>query len=155
MNYSAKLTYEDGAVLVEFPDCPGCVTEGDDRKHAEQQAREALEGWLETQLQEGELPPRPSYRGGSLKVEVAAALSLKLLLRWARDTAGLTQTALAKKLGVSQQMIAKLEHPDYETKLSTAEKVFEALGETLVLESSASAPRRRKPSVATTRTHAR
>jgi DNA-binding XRE family transcriptional regulator len=92
------------------------------------QAREALIGWLETHLQEGKVPPRPAFKGKGIAVGIPAALGLKLQFRWARVDAGLTQAQLAKRLGVSQQMIAKLEHPDYEPSLSKAEVVATALG---------------------------
>lgn len=131
MEYIAKTEIEDGTVLVSFPDCPGCQTEGDNMEDAGVQAEAALTGWLETHLQEGELPPRPAYKGKGLAVRVPAALGLKLQLRWARGDAGLSQAQLAKRLGVSQQMIGKLEHPDYEPSITRLEQAVKALGGTL------------------------
>ncbi len=128
MEYIAKTEIEDGTVLVSFPDCAGCQTEGANLEDARVQAEEALTGWLETHLQEGKLPPRPAFRGRGLAVGVPASLGMKLQLRWARADAGLTQTELAKRLGVSQQQIAKLEHPDYEPSVSKMELAAKALG---------------------------
>ncbi len=157
MEYIARIETEGTTVLVSFPDCPGCLTEGDSMEEALASAHEALAGWLETQLQEGDLPPRPSFSGKGVAISVPAALGLKLELRWARAEAGLTQTELAKRIGVTQQMIAKLEHPDYEPSLSKVELVAHALGLDLKVAMVAhpvrkSAPQRKKTEA---RAHAR
>lgn len=131
MNYIGKIEKEGGATLVSFPDAPGCQTFGDTPEEARAMAKEAIEGWLETQLGVGRLPPRPKYAGPGMTVHLAPELALKLELRWARDEAGLTQTQLAKRVGVTQQRIAALENPDAEVKLSTAARVLEALGRSL------------------------
>ena len=131
MVYIARIETEGDAVLVSFPDCPGCQTFGENMDQALASAHEALAGWLETQLQEGDLPPRPAFRGDGVAVRVPAALGLKLQLRWARADAGLSQSQLAKRLGVTQQMIGKLEHPDYEPSITRLEEAVKALGGTL------------------------
>jgi transcriptional regulator with XRE-family HTH domain len=51
-----------------------------------------------------------------------------LQLRWARADQGLSQTDVAKRARVSQQAIAKLEHPDGNPTLGTIQKVAAALG---------------------------
>lgn len=134
MEYVAKTETEDGTVLVSFPDCPGCQTEGENLEDARVQAQEALVGWLETHLQEGLVPPRPKFPGKGIHVPVPLVLGLKLQLRWARADAGLSQSQFAKKLGVSQQMIAKLEHPDYEPGITRLEEAVRALGGSLRFE---------------------
>lgn len=42
------LPAEEGGYTVEFPQLPGCVSEGDTFEEAMTNAREALSGWLET-----------------------------------------------------------------------------------------------------------
>jgi DNA-binding XRE family transcriptional regulator/predicted RNase H-like HicB family nuclease len=135
MRYAAVLSKEKQAALAEFPDCPGCQTFADPGEDIAVLAGEALEGWLEAHLAEGEVPPRPSVRAPKvpagaqvLWVEVPARLAIKLYLRWARQEAGLSQTEVAKRAGVSQQMISKLEDPDHNPTLETLEKVAQALG---------------------------
>jgi predicted RNase H-like HicB family nuclease len=62
MNYCAEITYEGRFVLAEFPDCPGCQTfveVGEDFLAA---ATEALNVWLESLLDHGEVPPMPRYQ---------------------------------------------------------------------------------------------
>ena len=132
MKYVATLEKEGRYVLAFFPDCPGCQTQADPGEDIAVQAAEALEGWLESTLAGGELPPRPSKRApkgtNAIWVEVPPRLAVKLELRWARAAARLTQAQLARRAGVSQPMIAKLEHPDYNPTIATLEKVAAALG---------------------------
>ncbi len=127
MRYFANITKDDnGSWLVDFPDCPGCVTFGDTREEAIELAQEALEGWLEANLIHGSVPPRPKRHIGALVV-VPPRLALSLQLRWLRDEQKLTQAELARKLGVSQQAIAKLEKPDSNPTIGTVIDMVEAL----------------------------
>lgn len=54
-------------------------------------------------------------------------MAAALQIRWARYDAGLSQGELGKRVGVSQQQIAKLENPDKNPSLETLEKVARAL----------------------------
>lgn len=145
MRYPARITREDGSFVVVFPDCPGCQTQTNRESELLATAQEALEGWIETGLQEGDAIPRPRRKAQAprgarvLWVPIAAQLAVKLSLRWARQEAGLTQAGLARRAGVSQQQIAKLEDPDSNPTIETLEKVARALGRRLevALEGSA------------------
>lgn len=55
------------------------------------------------------------------------------LLRDARDRAGLTQAELARRLGVSQAAVAKLERPQANHTITTLESVLRRTGRQLVL----------------------
>jgi putative transcriptional regulator len=133
MHYVAYISREGRNTLAEFPDCPGCQTFSDGEDLAER-AREALEGWLEAHLVDGQVPPRPVEHTGApagkavARVGIRPGLAAALQIRWARGDAGLTQGALGKLAGVSQQQIAKLEDPDENPSLETLAKVARALG---------------------------
>jgi predicted RNase H-like HicB family nuclease/DNA-binding XRE family transcriptional regulator len=127
MEYRAKITREGKYTLAEFPDCPGCQTFSEPKENIEDVAREALEGWLETHLQNGEVPPAPKARSG-LPIRVNAMLAVKIALRRARAEKEMTQAQVAKLAGVTQQMIAKAEHPDHGVGLDVIERVAVALG---------------------------
>ena len=59
MYYVAKLTQEsDGGYSVEFPDIPGCITQGDTLEETLAMAKEALELTLEDYL-DGRMLPDP------------------------------------------------------------------------------------------------
>jgi antitoxin HicB len=139
MEYLAAVHPEDGELVVTFPDCPGCVTQVEREDELLLMAQEALEGWLESHLDHGEAPPRPvqhrrAPRGSRLvSIPVPLILSAQLSLRWARQDAGLTQAALAKKVGIGQPQIAKLERPGSNPSLKTLDRVTRALGARLDL----------------------
>ena len=130
MQYIGKLSREGRNWLVEFPDCPGCRTFGGSRDEALAMAREALEGWLEVHLADGAAPPRPKRRKGTV-VTVGSRLSVALQIRWLREDLSLTQAQLAKRVGVSQQQVAKLENPTANPSLATLESVARGAGAVL------------------------
>ena len=131
MQYVARLKTEGHRTLVDFPDCPGCQTFGTSPRAAVRRAREALEGWREAHLATGSAPPRPRHRrrtpGRSTFITVAPILAVRLQLRWARQDLGLSQAALARRIGVTRQQIALLEPPDSNVTLRTLERVAEAM----------------------------
>jgi len=105
----------------------------------ETRGAEALEGWLEVNLEDGEAPPEPSGRrraprGSELwKISVSTQLAAAIEIRWARQGAKLSQSALGKRIGVSQQAIAKLERGGGNVSLDTLEKVARGLGRSVEL----------------------
>ena len=60
--YPAVFTpYEEGAgYTVEFPDLPGCITEGEDMAEALFMAEDAASGWVLTELEDGKPAPKAS-----------------------------------------------------------------------------------------------
>lgn len=140
MRYLAIITHEGNATLAEFPDFQGCQTfvrEGDGRGTIEDNAREALEGWLESSLEDGEEIPWPSdklhaKRGEEIvPIEISAKLAVQIVLRQARAHAKLTQAELAERAGISQQQVAKLEASDANPTVDTLERIAKALGANL------------------------
>lgn len=133
MRYPAFMTREGDATLARFPDAPGCqtFTRGGEILT---RAQDAIEGWLEAQLEDRETPPRPSARPKTPRhatlqwIPISPALGARLALRWAREDAGLSQAQIAKRMGVSQQAYAKLESPDANLTMETLERAAKALG---------------------------
>jgi antitoxin HicB len=134
VRYPAYVHPEDGAFVVTFPDCAGCQTQADTSSEVASMAEEALVGWLEAMMEVGEVPPPPRERtrppkGARLEwVSVPATLAAKVALRQARLEAGLTQAELARRAGVSQQQVAKIERPDSNPTLATLERLAQVLG---------------------------
>jgi len=56
------------------------------------------------------------------------------LIREARDAEGLTQAALARRLGITQPAIARLEAAGDEVTVATLQRALNAMGRTLVLQ---------------------
>lgn len=133
MQYPAVVTREGGAFLVEFPDCPGCQTFARSEAAIGARAAEALEAWLEVALEDGVAPAPPSARpkvpkGGEIrKIRVASPLAAAIEIRWARKGLKLSQAALGRMIGVSQQAVAKLESGSGNVSLETLEKVARGL----------------------------
>lgn len=132
--YFAVASLDADRYAVSFPDCPGCETTASLTDDVATHAASALVRWLEERLLAGSTPPRPQRRvriRGRQKVHpvrVPLQLSLKLLLRWSRQDAGLTQAQLAERLGLHQPNIARLERPGTALSLRTLERAFDALG---------------------------
>ena len=133
MHYHANITREGRSWSAVFVDAPGCATLGTSRAKALTAAHEALEGWLEAHLVAGRVPPRPDESPGTEPVDVNPQLTVAVELRWARQDAGLTQAELARRVGVSQQQVAKLERPGANPSIATLRKVTAALGVRLEL----------------------
>lgn len=129
MEYVAKTERDGNRTLIEFPDCPGCQTFAEPGEDVESIARDALEGWLAVNLEDGEAPPKPAYKAGAgrLAVRVASPLSIALQIRWRRQELGLSQAQLGKRIGVTRQQAANLENPDSNLRLTTLERAAEAL----------------------------
>lgn len=62
-----------------------------------------------------------------------ADFKLGVMLRQARENAGLTQEELANRLKTKKSAISRIENHAEDIRLSTLEKVAEALGKTLKL----------------------
>ena len=142
MRYPAVVTKEGKNLLADFPTCPGCQTFAPPDHDIEHEAKEALELWLESNLQERILPPRPprsfkTRKGMVLWVPVEPKLAVKLELRWMREELGLTQAELAKLAGVSQPAIAQLESPDSNPTIDTLNRVSRAMGAQIDFQPSA------------------
>ncbi len=139
MDYPAIVTKDGRTLVALFPDCPGCVTQAGPGESIEGQAREALQGWLSSMLAARDIPSPPSRKAraprGSrvLRVPVPPVLAVRLSLIWARTKAGLSQAQLAARAGISQQQVARLEHPDANPTIETLAKVARALGTDLVV----------------------
>ncbi|MBK7579809.1 MAG: type II toxin-antitoxin system HicB family antitoxin [Myxococcales bacterium] len=129
MHYHAKLDREGRQWTAVFVDAPGCATCAPSKERVLAAARKALEGWLEAHLVDGRSPPKPASTARRAEpIAVDPQLAVAVSLRWARQAAGLTQAQLARRVGVSQQQMAKLERPGANPSIATLRKVADALG---------------------------
>lgn len=109
--YFAHLIPEDGGFVVEFPDVPGCITEGDSLDEALYMAKDALSGWLWVALKHGDEIPKAVKRRGANYYPITpdADVAARLALLQTRKALALTQTQAAERLGMTQQAYRKLE----------------------------------------------
>jgi DNA-binding XRE family transcriptional regulator/predicted RNase H-like HicB family nuclease len=139
LQYTAFVHREGKHYLIDFPDAPGCHTFAVHKSDIGATAREAIEGWLEAYLTSGQVPPLPRMHHVARQGEalVCVAIEPKLVLavefRRMRFMRGWTQRDVAKRVGVSQQQIAKLEDPDANPTIETITRVARAFDMDLVV----------------------
>jgi antitoxin HicB len=139
ITYPAKIKYitEDKTFLVEFPDLPGCLTEGSSLEDAKQNAKEALTGYLASLFERNLKIPAPStVKGkGVYPVEPEAEVAIPILLKRLRETRKLTQGDVAKVLGISYQAYQRLEKPGKSNPtLKTLERLAKVFNKDLQLD---------------------
>ena len=138
-SYPAKIKYlaEDRAYLVEFPDLPGCLTEGATIDDAKRNAKEALTGYLASVFERNFKIPDPSDLKGKniYHIEPEPEVAIPILLRKFRETKKLTQGDIAKLLGISYQAYQRLERPGKSNPtLKTLERLAKVFNKDLYLE---------------------
>ena len=139
LTYPARIRHmaEDKSYLVEFPDLPGCLTEGDTLEEAKQNAKEALTGYLSSVFERNLKIPDPSIIKGKniYGIEPEPEVTVPILLRKLRETKKLTQGVIAKVLGISYQAYQRLEKPGKSNPtLKTLERLAKVFNKELRLE---------------------
>src|SRR3989338_7687410 len=99
MRYFFKY-YRDkrGGYWGEFPDLPGCQTQGDNLNELKKMAEEVLELYLDDEFDfQCNIPLPKKHKGQGFYVTVEPSIAFPILLRKARLEAGLTQQQMAQK----------------------------------------------------------
>lgn len=137
--YPCALTPEEGGgFFASFPDVPGANTCGDDRAEALEMAEDALAVALAGYVHERWDIPLPSPATPSqVPVVVPPLVAAKLALYSAMREQGVTNTALAKRLGLSESVVRRLLNPDHRSHISQVEKALRAVGRRLAVEDQA------------------
>jgi len=131
MNYFAKLTKEADGYSVEFPELPGCVSEGDTLQEALGMASEALDLWLKYLLDKGKDIPMPKVHAGKgfHAIPVDARLAVAINIRISRGRRSMAE--IAESIGTSTQNYFRYEHSKANPTVSTLEKIAKATGKRL------------------------
>lgn len=133
--YPCIVTPDDGGVSVSFPDVPEALTCGDDRAEALAMARDALATALAAYVRERwEVPAASAAVNGQPLIAVPPVVATKLALYTAMRAQGVTNVALAARLGISESAVRKLVNPDHRSHIGHVEKALAAVGRTLVIE---------------------
>ena len=64
-NISILSAEEGGGYLIEFPDLPGCISDGETIEEAIANGKDAILCWIETAKQYGDEVPQPGSSGQS------------------------------------------------------------------------------------------
>ena len=133
--YPCIVTPDDGGFSVSFPDVPEALTCGDDRAEALAMARDALATALAAYVRERwDVPAASAAINGQTLVAVPPVVAAKLALYTAMRAQGVTNVALAARLGISESAVRKLVNPDHRSHIGHVEKALAAVGRTLVIE---------------------
>ena len=113
IRFQLKVHREGDHYWGEFPDLPGCFTQGDSKEELIEHAREALSLYLEEARDPTWKVPQPKERSGRQYVWVSPYedVAIPLMIRQARHKKGLGQRHLAKLLGMNVQQVQRLETP--------------------------------------------
>ena len=134
--YSAKFTTgRGGRVLVEFTDLPRVATDGKDEREAMEEAMDALGSELSIRLSRHEEIPAPStLKRGQRLVPVPLWLAPKLALYLALRDQGVSNSELARKLGVHEKVVRRMLDPEHATKAEKIQAALAALGKQMTVE---------------------
>ena len=133
--YPARFTPDEGgSLMVRFRDLPEAITSGRDMVDAIEQAADCLQEALAGRLVRRDAIPRPSkQRPGERRIPVAMYLAPKLALFKAMQRSGISNSELARRLGVTELIVRRMLNPKHETMAGKIEAALRALGKEAVL----------------------
>ncbi len=125
----------NGTVVATFPDVPEAHTVGNDEAQALRRAPDALETALAIYVDERRDLPRPARpRKGQRMVALAPMAAAKLAIYQAMRDQGVTQVALARRIGCDPKDVRRLLDLMHRSRLDRLEAALAALGKRLVIE---------------------
>ncbi|MCH6590711.1 MAG: type II toxin-antitoxin system HicB family antitoxin [Proteobacteria bacterium] len=125
----------NGTVVATFPDVPEAHTVGNVEAQALARAPDALETALAIYVDERRDLPRPARpRKGQRAVTLPPMAAAKLAIYQAMRDQGVTQVALARRLGCDPKDVRRLLDLMHRSRLDRLEAALAALGKRLVIE---------------------
>jgi antitoxin HicB len=134
--YPVVLTPDpDGGYVATARDVPEAITHGDAIDEALIEMSDALGAALAGYSLEGREIPVPSEpETGERLVPVAPLVAAKLSLRNAMREQGVSNVALAERLGISEGAVRRLVNPDHMSKLDGVVAALAVLGRGIIIE---------------------
>jgi antitoxin HicB len=118
----------EGGFTVTFPDVPEAVTQGEDEDEAAAMAEDALVTALSFYTDNAERLPRPSPARGRPVAYVPPLVAAKLALHDAMLAAGVSNVALARRLGTDEKTVRRLRDPLHQSRINQIDAALRALG---------------------------
>lgn len=126
---------EDGRYVAFAPDVPEALADGSTASEVLLEMSDALGAALAGYVKTGRELPQPSaVSRGRHVVPVAALVAAKLALRAAMRMQGISNTELARRLGVTEAVVRRLVDPDHASRLDRVVAALHALGRGLIVE---------------------
>ena len=137
------------AYTVSFPDVYGANTGGWSWEEALEMAKDCLGVALGMYVKAREDIPWPSpISKGQVLISVAPIVAAKLALYAAMREQGVTNVALAVRLGLHENAIRRLLDPGHRSHIASVEKALRAVGRSLVVEDRAAVQHPEEPAAA-------
>lgn len=132
MKYPAIFTKSGKGYVVSFRDIPEALTQGDNFEEAVLMAEDALMTALDFYFEDNRLVPMPSQaQSEDVLIELPASAFIKVLLLNTMLEERVTQSVLAKRMGVKPQQVTRLVNLKHTTKIDNLACAFKALGREL------------------------
>ena len=123
------------AYVVTFPDVYGANTGGWSRQEALELAKDCLGVALGMYVKARRDVPTPSPpTDGQVLIGVAPMVAAKLALYTAMRQQGVSNVALARRLGLQENAVRRLLDPGHRSHITSVERALQALGRSLVVE---------------------
>ncbi|HUY95002.1 MAG TPA: type II toxin-antitoxin system HicB family antitoxin [Terracidiphilus sp.] len=133
--YPVNLRRDGKFILVTFPDIPEAITQGDNREHALEMAKEALEVAMDFYFEDRRPVPMPSKpKRGQAVVELPASVAAKVLLLNEMLRQKVRPIDLARRMGTTKQEVNRLTDLRHATKIDRVDEALRALGKRLILD---------------------
>lgn len=135
-NYPATFTKQrDGGYVVQFPDFPEAITQGDTIEHALLEATDCLEEAIANRIElKLDIPAPRQFKKNQHQVTLHTTFAAKTALYLAMREQKLSNTLLAKKLNCDEKEVRRLLDPHYNSKLPRIEQALFSLGKKLLIE---------------------
>jgi antitoxin HicB len=135
-NYPAKLTQQkEGGYLVQFPDLPEAITQGDTHEDALEKAIDCLEEAIANRIEmKLDIPAPSALKRKQVMISLHTTFAAKTALYTAMREQKLTNISLAKKLRCDEKEVRRLLDPHYSSKFPRIEEALHILGKRIKLE---------------------
>ncbi len=123
-----------GRVLATFPDFPEAATDGADRAEALDEAADCVAEAVAGRIVHREDIPAPSPARRRPTVSPDAVIAAKAALYLALREAGMSNVALARRLGCGENEVRRLLDPAHVSKIGRLEEALAVFGKRLVVD---------------------
>ncbi len=125
---------ETGRPVVSFPDFPRTHTDGKNMREAFEEATDCLGSAIAAHIAEKlEIPEPSALKRGQKLVPVPLWIAGKLALYRTMRAQKITNSALARRLGVRETVVRRMLDPDHATKAEKLQVALSALGKRIVV----------------------
>jgi antitoxin HicB len=125
---------EKGRPVVSFSDFPAAHTDGKDMREAVEEAIDCLGSVIAGLIaKRSAIPESSALKRGQRLIPVPLWIAGKLALYLAVREQGISNSELARRLGVRETVVRRMLDPDHETKSEKLQAALDVLGKRIVV----------------------